>query len=194
MIIHTIITGSNDQVTKSKTLKAIMDHSQGVALVNWFGDQPLETLFNPINFAVTTETVLVFTNNKNFDFVDFYIFHATNPLYLNKNIDFIFVSNKNPFEQTTAISKRFRVVEISKMDNELETYSFNKLSLYQLDSKMEHLLQMCDDLHTAKNFLPKEKQDLMQIYKTMIKQTKDKRERLQNTTTKEILSSLNVKA
>lgn len=191
---HLIITGTTNEIERSKTLKNLVDNSESISIVNWLGNKTLENLFNPIGFSINTDTAIVYTNNRNFPFVEFFLYHATNPNETYRKINFVFLCRNNPFEQTTEISKRFKVLNVVKMDGELNTKNFNNLSAYHLDNKIASLLQMVEDCQNSKNFSKTEKTIFCDFYKKMILEAHVERLNYTQHTSKEIIESINVKS
>jgi len=191
MIKHTIITGTSEQIERSKTLAYIVENSNGLSIVNWLGYKNIEDIFNPIHFSITTDTVLVYTNNRPLDYVDFFLFHATNPFFTDHPMEFIFIANHNPFETTTEFSKRFKVLNVEKIDGELNTTQNQTLSIHQLDNKIASLIQMVEDCQKSKNFSKAEKTILCDYYKKMIMETHVKRLDYVDFSTKQIMNQVN---
>lgn len=192
MIAPTIITGTNDQINRSKTLNTIVEQSNNLHLVHWFGNETVETVFNTSKFSNTTDTVLVFTNNKDFSFVEFYLYYATTHFFTVTNIEFIFICAHNPFEQTTEISKRFNVLNVAGLDKDIAASNFQQLTIYQLDNKIASLLQMIDDCQEAKNFTEAEKTMFCDLYKKMIMEAHMECLQYRDHSSKEILSTINI--
>lgn len=161
---HLILTGTDQQINSSKTLKAIVDevnnNGNALGIVDIIDDTPIENKFHPLQFTACTKTVIVYVNNRPFDFVEFFIYHATNVSLYQSKIQFVFLCRHNPFEQTNEITKRFKVINVAKQDGELNVFEFDNLSLMRLDNKINALLQMVETTQQSSIFSDAEKKQL----------------------------------
>jgi hypothetical protein len=190
---YLILTGTEDQIQRSNTLKAIVDNSESIQIINWRDDAPIEIVFNPVHFSIATTTVLVCTNNAQLNFTEFFLYHQTHPLYYNSKIEFVFICRNNPFEQTTEITKRFKVVDVVKKDGELNAYNFSDISIYTIDAKIKRLLQLIEECKASTVFCSTQKTMFCDFYKKMIMQQHVLRLEYADYSAQEIINSINVK-
>lgn len=195
---HLILTGTDQQIDSSKTLKAIcddaIDNGHTLGLVNIRDNTPIENIFNPLKFTACTKTVIVYTNNRPFDFIEFFIYHATNVSLYQTKIQFVFLCRRNPFEQTNEITKRFNVINVAKQDGELNVYEFENLSIIRLDNKINALLQMVETVQESQNFSDGEKKLLCGHFQKLILETHTKRLKYADHSSQEIINQIDVKA
>lgn len=184
---HLILTGTDAEVDSCTRLHDIVEAAQALTIVNWLSKSTIEKAFNVNNFSVATDLILVYLNNRDFSFNEFYLFQKSSPTL--KNLQFVFICAADPFDTITPITASFEVVNIVK-DNVIKTAAIPGLSLIRLDNKISAILEMISSTKDCDAFDRDEKKLFTTYFKKQLLRAQQTRLDYVNYTTKDIIDQI----